>query len=141
MYCIFLYGSNIIIKAVSCLWITSECLLFSSAKLFVPEEEAGGLLAGDGLQLRHTGQLLLVEHGALTTHEAVLISFEVAVGEECWVTDVEDAARVLLVSIVAVWTVKAAERGRDASQQEASTRWKVQRLKDSIDRVAGRVKG
>jgi len=116
-------------------------IFLGTAKLFVCEEEAGGLLAGDGLRLRHTGQLALVEHGALTTHEAVLVGLDGAVGEECWVTDVEDAARVVLVSIVAVGTVKAAERGRDASQQEASTRWKVQRLKGSIDRVAGRLKG
>jgi len=47
--------------------------LFGATKLLVGKEVAGGILARDGRGLRHTGQLLLVEHGALTTHEAVLV--------------------------------------------------------------------
>jgi len=57
-------------------------LLFETAKLLIGVEVVGGLLAGDGLIARHTSQLLLVEHRALTTHEAILVGFDGAVGEE-----------------------------------------------------------
>jgi len=52
----------------------------------------------------------LIELCALTTHEAVLVGLYGAFREECGVADVEDAAEVLLVSVVAVGPVQAAER-------------------------------
>jgi len=96
---------------VSCL----QSLLFETTKLLIGVEVVGGFLAGDGLVPGHASQLLLVEHGTLTAHEAVLVGFNGTVGEERWVADVEDAAAVVLVSIVAVGTVQAAERGGDAA--------------------------
>lgn len=51
--------------------LSLEGLVLKTTKLFIGVVEGGGFLAGDGLQLGYTGELLLVEHGSLTAHEAV----------------------------------------------------------------------
>jgi len=78
--------------------------------LFIGEEVAGGVLAGYGLVLSHASQLPLVEDGSFATHEAVLVGSYDSIGVGIGIADVEDAAVVGLVSIVAVGTIHATER-------------------------------
>jgi len=110
-------------------YLPSYLLFFMwQAKVFVYPVKVRGIVAGRGSVFLNTGQSSLIEHGAFTTHHAVLVGLYNSITEGSWVTDMEYSTVVVNISIVSIRSISAAEGGADVTQQEAGTRGKVQRF-------------
>jgi len=102
-----------------------------SAELLVDVVEGSRGGAGGGFSWGVADELLLIEHGALTAHKAVLLVGDGALRSDGGVAHVEDPAAVLGVGVVAIRLVEAREGGLDGSQQGGGAGGKVQGLEDS----------
>lgn len=67
--------------------------------------------------------LFVVPHilGITPDNLPVLISLDFAIFKESWIADVEDAARVVLVSVITIRTTDATEGSGDAAEEDAGT--------------------